>query len=141
MSLHTIIYSSREKTVFSDVETAGLLDGARAFNNNQDISGILLYFDRVFFQVLEGPRDSIHKLFDKIQADSRHQSVTMHIDEPLEARLFPNWSMAYKAADGNSMRNPEVIADLVDIDQTGSSDDQRKRLSSLISAVANSVVN
>jgi len=141
MSLHTIIYSSRENSSFSDSEKSELLDSARDFNSSKDISGMLLYFDRVFFQVLEGPRDQIHQLYDKIQKDSRHQSVTTHVDEPLEQRLFSEWSMAFKSTDGSSVKNQEIMSDIIEFDKGCSAEGQKQRLTSLIGTVARSLLH
>ncbi len=111
--LHTIIYTSREAQFFSDAETEQLLTDARSHNQASDITGVLLYFNLVFFQVLEGPREALEGLFARIVEDSRHKDVTLQVSEPIDARLFPDWSMAYRKLDGQMMRSGDNIADIL----------------------------
>lgn len=144
MTLHTIIYSSREKTALSDEQKQELLEGARQHNSENGITGMLLYFDMVFFQVLEGPEDSLRALYAKIQNDPRHQDVTAHVDEAVSERLFPSWSMAYRKADGETVRSSDKIESLLAMGDTPPSaalHGQKAQLASLIGTVANSMAH
>lgn len=111
--LHTIIYTSREAQFFSDAEIEQLLVGARSHNQASDITGVLLYFNLVFFQVLEGRKEDLEELFARIVEDPRHKDVTLQVNEPIEARLFPDWSMAYRKLDGQMVRSGDRIADVL----------------------------
>lgn len=113
LPLHTIIYTSREAQFFSDDEIEDLLAGARSHNQGHDITGVLLYFDLVFFQVLEGPKQALEDLFMRIVEDPRHKDVTLQVSESISARLFPDWSMAYRKLDGQVVRSGERIPDVL----------------------------
>jgi hypothetical protein len=72
-----------------------LLDECRRNNSKNEITGMLLYQDGTFFQVLEGDREVVEKLLQKIAADKRHERVTKIILEPIEQRSFAQWTMSY----------------------------------------------
>lgn len=66
-------------------------------NAKLDVTGFLLYNDRTFacYQVLEGPRDAVEKLWETIRNDPRHKVVADSVERRIiTAREFPNWSMA-----------------------------------------------
>ena len=61
---------------------------------------MLLYRSGHFLQVLEGPREPLRALLNKLNQDSRHHDVKVLLDGPIEARAFGTWSMAYKDISG-----------------------------------------
>ncbi|GAA1643034.1 BLUF domain-containing protein [Microbacterium flavum] len=91
-----VVYCSTATRAFSGAELAGLLTVSRANNEAQDITGLLLYRDREFIQILEGQRDAVDALMAKISADPRHEDVRVLLREPLHARRFAAWTMGYQ---------------------------------------------
>src|ERR1700691_5640742 len=89
------IYSSVATPLFRDDGVEELLAQARRANAEADITGMLLYVNRGFFQVLEGHRIRIESVFAKIGADPRHDRVTQIIYEPIARRTFGQWTMGY----------------------------------------------
>jgi hypothetical protein len=57
------------------------------------VTGCLLSGSNSFLQLLEGPRQTIDRLYVTISADSRHKNVVMLTDEDIDERLFASWSM------------------------------------------------
>ena len=80
-----------------------LLDIARAaFRRNAalDVTGVL-YFDRLrFFQVLEGPPESVDLLMRDILADPRHGDVRVLVDAPARRRRWRGWAL--RVLDGDA---------------------------------------
>jgi hypothetical protein len=66
------------------------------YNAAHHISGMLLYRDGKFMQVLEGEETALWLLYSKILHDPRHTDIVMLADEPLPQRGFAAWSMAYR---------------------------------------------
>lgn len=96
MNLVHLIYSSASTDKdLSEVELTTILNQSRENNEKKDISGILLYEDGSFFQVLEGERHLVDALYEKICKDKRHQNVTKIIEEEIEEKSFGDWSMGY----------------------------------------------
>jgi len=104
MPLHELIYISdaAHSMVGGDLEE--LLERARKKNDRLGITGILVYHERRFMQLLEGEKALIDELFETIRADRRHRNVLKVWDYPIEQRNFPEWSMAYAAPDPQALR-------------------------------------
>lgn len=94
----TIVYSSH---VTEQLEVAHrgiehLLAASRARNLQLGISGLLLYRDGIFIQVLEGETADVQLVYRLIYQDPRHHSVVKLLEERISARRFPGWSMGYR---------------------------------------------
>jgi hypothetical protein len=95
----TLLYLSSAVTKFSDLELMELLAKARENNARLGVTGMLLYHDGNFLQVLEGNEAVVRPLFEKISQDPRHKSVVNLIEKPLVERQFGEWSMAFRTID------------------------------------------
>jgi hypothetical protein len=58
-----------------------------------NVSGVLLFNQHRFLQVLEGERDDLETLLTKIAQDNRHSRMKIHGRLPIEQRLFGRWRM------------------------------------------------
>lgn len=120
MPLHHLIYQSTATQPFSDDDLRSLLAEARKHNTTHDVSGILLYHDGQFLQVLEGTEGMLRQLYEKIRRDPRHTHVVKLADAPLVQRNFGTWSMAFRpvlAADFAALPgylNPDALAQAAD---------------------------
>ena len=83
-----------------------LLEVARRRNDATHITGILLYSDGAFFQILEGAADDVDECFGRILKDPRHTKVTRIIRESISKRDFEEWSMGF------SELKPEVLQEI-----------------------------
>ncbi|MEM9601503.1 MAG: BLUF domain-containing protein [Pseudomonadota bacterium] len=72
-----------------------LLEQSRVNNAAIDVTGMLLYESGAFFQVLEGDREVVERLYKRLERDPRHQGVIKLIVEPISERSFGSWSMGY----------------------------------------------
>ncbi len=93
--VHCIYCSASAKTDLSPIELDALLEECRQNNAKVDVTGMLLYQNGSFFQILEGERAVVATLFKKIEADKRHSRVTKIILEPTSERAFAAWTMGY----------------------------------------------
>jgi hypothetical protein len=91
--VHCIYCSASTGAELSRVELQKLLEECRRNNSKADVTGMLLYQNRSFFQVLEGDRSVVEALYEKISGDQRHQRALKLILEPIEERAFAAWSM------------------------------------------------
>lgn len=90
-----LIYSSAAKTDFSANDLLALLASSRSKNTALNISGMLLYVEGSFLQVIEGQEADIDQLFETISADPRHGNITTIIRESIARRAFADWSMGF----------------------------------------------
>jgi hypothetical protein len=94
-SLVHCIYASAATRPFEAPELAELLQKAREANERLGVTGMLLYAEGSFFQILEGPADVLYPLYQKIDRDQRHAQVTKIIWEPIPQRSFDDWTMGF----------------------------------------------
>lgn len=97
MSLFALIYVSRstEPPAIAYVTVEKIVAAARSRNLQFGLTGALLFTGEHFAQVFEGPVESIDYMMEKVIQDQRHHQVTIVAREPISARRFGQWSMAY----------------------------------------------
>jgi hypothetical protein len=95
------VYVSAATKPFAPADLRTLLSKARAFNSSIGIgiSGLLLYHERSFFQILEGEVEQITHLFAHIGKDKRHDNVLLLSREEVKERNFGAWSMGFVDVD------------------------------------------
>ena len=107
------IYASAGTTEYSENDLIELLKVSRRNNKARNISGMLLYHKMSFFQVLEGEREIVENLYDKIKEDKRHDMVLKLIVEPIENRSFENWTMGHARVRSRDLRKIPGLNDCV----------------------------
>jgi hypothetical protein len=95
MPLITLVYVSFESQRLSDNDLLELLKKARQFNQQANVTGMLLTRNGNFIQVLEGETVIVEQLFARINQDKRHKNVIVIYKAPIENRNFPSWSMGF----------------------------------------------
>lgn len=98
-NVYQLLYRSRYTSRPSEAQLRELLALARLHNSRAQITGLLLYSDGLFVQVLEGPEDEVRQLYARIRADSRHTQVETVSEGLLPRRQFAEWSMAFALAE------------------------------------------
>jgi hypothetical protein len=97
--LHNLAYISRNAIHGTPDEVKNeiraILATARKNNPGNGITGALLYSGGYFCQVIEGPQSVIKKLFENIEADTRHKDVVVLHFVPIQSRAFSEWAMAF----------------------------------------------
>jgi hypothetical protein len=93
--LHQLLYVSVEKHPYTKEDLTALLNQSREKNAKLGITGILLYYKKHFFQVLEGEKEAVFNLYQTIRKDQRHSSVILVFDQPIQERGFRDWTMAF----------------------------------------------
>lgn len=94
-----LAYVSSATHLMTQTELLELLAQARDINKELGVTGMLLYKDGSFLQVLEGEEEAVHDVYRRICNDPRHDRVHVLFDEPIENRDFPDWSMGFQNLD------------------------------------------
>ncbi|MDO7845533.1 BLUF domain-containing protein [Hymenobacter sp. M29] len=92
--VHQVLYHSRAAGHPTQAELDALLTWSRAYNAAHGITGLLLYSDGRYLQVLEGTEAAIEDLYAHIQRDTRHSQVETVSRGP-GPRRFAEWSMDF----------------------------------------------
>ena len=101
--MYRLVYVGAAIQPFSKAELLELLKGARNKNQRLGISGMLLYKDGDFLQLLEGERSAVKALFAQIKQDPRHDGTIVVDEEETDERLFQDWAMGFR-----DLNDPEV---------------------------------
>lgn len=91
-----LVYVSSALADFGPDELLDLLVKARHKNDQKHITGMLLYKDGNFMQVLEGEESAVRQLFHTIENDTRHSGTIVLMEDPVDERLFGKWSMGFR---------------------------------------------
>jgi hypothetical protein len=120
MNDHTQLISlSYTSTAVTDISLLGNLRLlAHSFLNNQkhNITGLLIYKNKQFAQVIEGDEISIERIWSKIQLDSRHKDIQLLSKEPINIRSFTKWSMFFPESEKVVEYFPEMVGAVQDLE-------------------------
>lgn len=90
-----LVYASSAAQAFTGDDLADLLAQAREHNTAADISGLLVFHDGAFLQVLEGPEADVAALYARIGHDPRHTKCRLLLRTAIDEREFGEWSMGF----------------------------------------------
>lgn len=93
-TVYQVLYHSQATIPMDEENLQPLLNWSRVYNNQHDITGLLLYSGSKFVQLLEGKKDEIQRLFAQIRKDTRHKQIITIIEES-GPRLYADWSMVF----------------------------------------------
>ncbi len=110
--LHQLVYTSKAKLPITFKEITDINTQAKTNNKGKNLTGVLLYQDGCFLQLLEGNKETIHDTFKKISKDRRHNTVKILVDKPVNKRHFPNWDMTLKSI---QVLDPALAAKVVSL--------------------------
>jgi hypothetical protein len=91
----SLVYLSSATISFSDLDLIELLKQSRKNNSKIGLTGMLLFKDGDFLQVLEGEEEKVRALYHRIGRDPRHGRLTVLFQGFSSKRDFPDWSMGY----------------------------------------------
>lgn len=102
--LYELIYTSTASNKMEADDLLFLLDQSRTKNARLAVTGLLLYCDRQFMQLIEGEKEVILSLWETIRADERHIFPKVVYEGPIERRGFADWSMGFRELDEIDVR-------------------------------------
>ncbi len=105
--MYYLIYLSTAIRPMGEEDLFDILTKSRNNNLRDKITGLLLYADGTFIQVLEGSLENVLATYHKIVNDERHKNVIKLVSDPLEKRVFPNWSMSFAALSPEKLKELE----------------------------------
>lgn len=100
----SLIYASSATRKLTNEELLDILESSHRNNAKHDITGILLYKDGNFMQVLEGDEEKVMQVYATIEQDPRHHQVMLISTRRIKARQFENWEMGFFNLDDADLR-------------------------------------
>jgi Sensors of blue-light using FAD len=102
--IFSLLYLSEGSIPFSKKDLRELLTKARENNTSLGITGMLVFKDGNFLQVLEGKKETVLALYEKIAQDTRHIRLMTLFQGVSSQRDFPDWSMGF-----HDLNSPESM--------------------------------
>ena len=113
--LYFLVYVSVASGDLGEQQLLEILRVSRDNNARDGITGMLLYKDRRFMQLLEGPETAVCAAYARIARDMRHEEPTILLEGPLEERDFADWSMGFQVLDGEAARSIPGYSPFLDL--------------------------
>lgn len=93
MRLVQLTYASTLSPGVDVSELARIKESSERNNPKNGISGTLVFGNDFFLQHLEGGREAVNQLFNKISRDPRHSHILLLDYSELAERDFDQWAM------------------------------------------------
>ena len=91
-----LVYTSSATQEFWPDDLFALVEKSRSKNAPRGLTGMLLFHEGEFLQLLEGPETAVRECFAMVQRDPRHESVKVLMTGTSEERDFPEWTMGFE---------------------------------------------
>jgi len=107
--LSTLTYRSKAVVPLTELELYRLARAAQIRNRSEGITGLVIYDKGNFFQWLEGPSESLGRIWSSVRRDPRHTSIEIMGSQRTPVRFFGDWDMRLStrgAASGMVMNAP-----------------------------------
>jgi Sensors of blue-light using FAD len=92
--LDQILYCSLLSAPMTQSAIEQLVASAASLNRMDHITGMLMYADGVFIQLIEGPRLAVNHLWARILQDQRHMGIVqLYHRREVESRVCEGWGM------------------------------------------------
>lgn len=106
-----ISYISSVTEPMSTQDLLKLLQECRENNAGNGVTGMLLYGNATFLQVLEGEEKVLDDLVEKIRKDQRHTNLQILHRRPIQRRQYSDWSMGFKRVSDKELQHVEGLRD------------------------------
>ncbi len=116
-----LCYVSSATRLMGHSDLTDVLETSRRKNAARSITGMLLYKDLSFLQVLEGSDVAVIETFAVIREDVRHTNVRILYQETIDEPEFPSWSMGFQNLDGRDLNEIEGYSDVMESGQSAKS--------------------
>ena len=95
MALYCLVFTSVAKHKVTDDDLKAILNKSRISNAALGITGMLLYLDPYFMQVLEVEEEALDEKFSMIARNPIHHKISLIYKQPIQRRSFDKWSMGF----------------------------------------------
>jgi hypothetical protein len=116
--VYQLSYVSLSKTPLDETLLSNILSVSEKNNTRDGISGVLMYRDQLFFQILEGDRARVKECYRRIVNDQRHSAISLMWEDETETQTFSSWAMGYAGPDEIGLHDGRELASLADLDSS-----------------------
>lgn len=99
MDIYQLLYVSGATRPMGEDDLDAILTASRRNNDEKGVTGVLLFAEDTFIQVLEGERSVVRDLAARIRKDKRHRNFMVLVERTTATRAFADWQMGFKRLD------------------------------------------
>ncbi|PSQ83400.1 MAG: hypothetical protein BRD44_04655 [Bacteroidetes bacterium QS_7_67_15] len=99
-----LVYTSTAVDRMDDDALDQILRESHERNERRNVTGMLLYRDGTFLQVLEGDDEDVLHVYDLIKGDERHRGLVNVLQEPIGERSFSDWKMSFRRVEDADLK-------------------------------------
>lgn len=107
-----ISYISKATKSMSQEDLQDILKNSRENNARLGITGMLLYGNKTFVQILEGEEKNVNELMHKIKEDPRHTDFQLLKKKTIDLREYADWSMGFKQVSGEEFQSVKGLENI-----------------------------
>ncbi len=93
--MYRLYYMSSARPDLEKAEVNRMVAAAALKNALLNITGAIGYDGERFAQILEGKKEDVTSLMDKIRADDRHAGIVVMAEKPVDRRIYNGWGMKH----------------------------------------------
>lgn len=105
-----LLYVSGASKPLADTDIDQILATSRKNNRHLDVTGMLLFAEGAFIQILEGEEKTVKALAERISRDPRHRNYMVLYEFEAETRAFADWQMGFRRLDPSRSTDAGVFA-------------------------------
>ncbi|PKV49718.1 FAD-dependent sensor of blue light [Aquimarina sp. MAR_2010_214] len=102
---YIISYVSTVNPNISNSDMKALMNYVRLNNNAIGLTGILIYSEGNFFQILEGEEQTVKMMFEKIRKDHRHHNIIKMLDKEIVTSPFSEYHSSFTVISNHYNQN------------------------------------
>ncbi|MGJ7546518.1 BLUF domain-containing protein [Variovorax sp. LT1R16] len=99
-ALHELLYFSVLAPNQTPTVVGQIAAQARRRNTERDITGLLVFDGIHFCQHIEGPRDAVLTLLERLQQDARHTDLRVVYESARTERRYRRFDLGFAQSDG-----------------------------------------
>jgi diguanylate cyclase (GGDEF)-like protein/PAS domain S-box-containing protein len=96
LALYFLLYISQATPAMNEQVLEQIVNVSHENNSPVGLTGCLLYQDGYFMQLLEGGREEVLELMERVKLDPRHKNVQVVAQGYAQRRIFLDWNMGFR---------------------------------------------
>ncbi len=105
--IYSLCYFSTANSSLDTIDFENLFEYVVTKNAHQEITGVLVYGQGNFMQIMEGTEEKVNSVFTSIKEDSRHHNIIKVIEKEYDDRIFKKYDYGFKV-----VKDPRSLQEL-----------------------------
>lgn len=108
--MYFLTYVSSIEKPLSEFDLNDFVTSVRETDQEEGVTGLLVYSGKNFIHLLEGEEAEVKKIFNTLYLDKRHFGLTVLLDGEITNRLFDNKPLEFRRLSDGALFTREELA-------------------------------